>query len=296
MSLYKYPTALAASALLATTAAAQTVAERPDLADENRPWLLMLAGLRDDDSFETALASVHVGATDATWLSFTAGKSRAPSAEQDVVADILEFGIEHDFGPVGLSLSAERWGDDNNLEASDWHGGLFFGDERYRVEFVYESRDIDIYFSGAGAPILTDLRKVRVDADGVGINWRFRINPVWQGYGAWMNYDYPRGVRLLPRAERLDLLNASTVTLAYSFIDEYKTIGFEREFGLKLFSFNYSQDKSTFGGDPLDSVGASMLWPVAPRVDFEFSLGRSDSGSFGSTYFGGVTLLIYGGS
>lgn len=260
-----------------------------------KDWALILSASKDEESFENLFASFNLGLLDETWLSITAGRSRAPSTEQEVKASLVELGIDHNFGPVGLGLSAERWGDANNLESSDWRGEIFFGGDRYRFALVREVRDIDIFFSGAGAPIATDLRRVGIDADGLGLSWRYRFNPNWQTYGSWMDYDYPRGVRLLPRIDRLNLLSASAVTLAYSFVEQYQTIGIERSLGLKLINFDYSQDRSTIDGERLKSFGASILWPVAPRMDLEFRVGSSRAGGFGSTAYGGLTLLIYGG-
>lgn len=261
----------------------------------SRDWALILSTSKDEESYENLFASFNLALQDDTWLSLTAGRSRAPSTEQDVRASLFEIGLDHDFGPVGLGLSAERWGDADNLESRDWRGEIFFGSDRYRLALVRAVRDIDIFFSGVGAPVATDLRRVGIDADGVGLNWRFRLAQNWRTYGAWMEYDYPRGVRLVPRADRLNLLSTSAVTLAYSFIEQYRTIGLERSLGLKLINFDYSQDRSTIDGARLKSIGASVLWPVAPRMDLEFRLGSARAGGFGSTAYGGLTLLIYGG-
>jgi hypothetical protein len=273
---------------------AQGGSSLPSSGDE-LAWVVILSALKDEESYEHSLVSFLLALNDDTWLSMSAGRSRAPSIERDVRASLTSLGIDHDFGPIGLALSAEQWGDSNNLESRDWRGEIFFGSERYRIALVREDRAIDIFFSGQGAPIATDLRSVGIDADGVGLNWRFELAPNWQTYGSWMDYDYPRGIRLVPRAERLDLLSTSAVTLAYSFIDRYETIGFEHSMGLKLINFDYSRDRSTIDGEKLKSIGASVLWPVAPRMDLEFQIGSSRADGFGSSVYGGLTLLFYGG-
>jgi hypothetical protein len=258
-------------------------------------WVLILSALQDEESYEHSLASFHFAFQDETWVSVTAGRSRAPSTEQDVRAGLLALGVDHNFGPIGLALSLEEWGDDNNLESRDWRGEIFFDRDRFRFAVVHERRAIDIFFSGLGAPIASDLRRVGVDADGLGVNWRFELAPKWQTFGSWMDYDYPRGIRLVPRANRLDLLSTSAVTLAYSFIDRYETVGLEYSFGQKLINIDYGRDRSTIDGATLRSFGASILWPVLPRMDLEFRLGRSRAEGLESTLFGGLSLLIYGG-
>lgn len=259
-------------------------------------WALILSAVQDEESYESLFASFNLAIQEDTWLSLTGGSSRAPSTEQSVRASLFELGIDHDFGPLGLGLSAEQWGDSDNLESKDLRAEMFFRRDRFRLALVHESRDIDIFFSGFGAaPVATDLRKVGIDADGIGLNWRVRLAPDWQTYGSWMDYDYPRGVRLIPRADRLNLLSTSTVTLANSFIEEYRTFGLEHSLGLKLINVDFGQDRSSIDGEKLRSISASILWPVAARMDLEFRLGSSRASRFGSTLYGGLTLLIYGG-
>ena len=281
--------------LSAASASAQGIASLPPDDAAGTPWMLALSALRDEDAYEHLIGSFHLGLRQETWLSVAAGRSRAPSVETDVRAGLASIGLEHDFGPVGLSLTAERWGDADNLETRDWVGKVFFGSERFRIELVRELRDIDVYFSGAGAPVATDLRRIGLEADGVGIVWRYRFGPNWRTYGSWTSYDYPRRMRLIPRADRLDLLSTSTVTLAYGFVDYYATLGLERTFGRKTVNFDYSQDESAIDGGKLNGFSGSVLWPVAPRLDLEFRLGSSRSDGFGSSVYGGLTLLVYGG-
>lgn len=281
-------------ALHAVTASAQD-APVLEAAGDSPEWMLAVSAVTDERSYEHSSAGFFLAFRDATWLSLAAGRSRAPSADGDIRASLVSLGVEHDFGPVGFGLAAERWGDANDLESRDWQGELFFDDERYRVALAYERRAIDIYFSGAGlAPIGTDLRRASIDADGIGIDWRVRIAPAWRTYGSWMDYDYPFRVRLV-RADRLGLLSSSTVTLAYSFVDRYETIGFERSLERMLVNFDFSHDRSAIDGTGLRSVAASVLWPVADRMDLEFRLGSSRLDGFGATLYGGLTLLVYGG-
>lgn len=276
-------------------ACAQSGVAQPTSGADNG-WVVILSALQDEESYEHTLAGFHFAFQDETWVSVTAGRSHAPSTEQDVRAELFALSVDHNFGPIGFALSAEQWGDGNNLESRDWRGEIFFDRDRYRFAVVHEQREIDIFFSGTGAPLPGDLRRAGIDADGLGFSWRFRLTPDWQTYGSLMDYDYPRGIRLIPRADRLNLLSASAVTLAYSFIDRYETVGLEYSFGDKLINFDYGQDRSTIDGEKLRSIGASLLWPVAPRMDLEFRLGSSRSDGFGRTVFGGLTLLIYGGS
>lgn len=286
------------AALLIASAGVLAVAGAPGPAAAQatgKDWMLALSVLRDDDANEHVLASFHLGLSDATWLSFMGGKSRAPSIEQDVSASVAIVGIEHDFGPIGLGFEVEHWGDRNNLESDDWQAEIFIDRDRFRVGITHDHRDIDIYFSPFGAPFGTDLRRIGVDADGLRLDGRVRLDDDWQIYGSVADYDYPRGLRLVPRADRLNLLSSSSVTLAYGFVDQFATLGVERALRRKLINFDVSKDRSTIDRQKLTSVAASVLWAVSPRVDLEMRIGSSRANGQSSSLFGGLTLLIYGG-
>lgn len=264
-------------------------------AADGRPWLLALSALTDENDYEHALGSFHLGLGEATWLSLTAGASLAPSIVSEVHAGLAAIGIEHDFGPVGVALTYEDWGDDGNLETRDWHGELFLRGDDYRIGLLLEQREIDIWFTGLSGPLGRDIRRIRLDADGIGLTGRYRISRDWQVYGAFMDFDYPPRLRVVPRADRLNLLSNSAVTLAYSFVDRYASVGVERAIGPTLLNLTLGRDRSAIDDEVLESFSASVLWPVALRFDLEFTLGSSRSSGSGSSLFGGLTLLIYGG-
>ena len=280
----------AALLLLATLARAQPGTAVPG---DDLDWMLVLSAQTDADSYRGVLGGVYLGLADATWLSLTLGSSEAPETERDIRADLAIIGIEHDFGPIGLGLVAESWGDSDKLETRDWRGELFFGDDRYRFTLAYERKDIDIFF--AGSPLVSDLRRANLEASGLGISGRLRLSPDWRIYGSWMEYDFPERVRLVPRADRLNLLSASTVTLAYSLEDYYASFGVERAFASTLLNIDLGRDRSAIDGARLTSLSGTVLWPVARRVDLEFTLGRSRTEGYGASVYGGLSILFYGG-
>lgn len=288
---------LLASAVAGAQAVPPGTGQQPAADGRPVPVLLTLSALRDEDGYAHSMVSLTAGITPATWLSAALGRSLAPAAETDVSARLITLGIEHDFGPVGLALRREAWGDSDNLESADLRAEAFLERERFRVALVHEQRDIDIYFSAGGtAPTATDLRRIGIEAEGTGIDWRYRFTPLWRVYGSWMDYDYPRAMRLVPRADRLDLLSASAVTLAYSFVDRYQSLGVERTLaGSRLVNLDLARDRSTIDGRGVSSASVSLLLPVALRTDLELTLGSSDSSRLGSTSFGGLALYFYRG-
>ncbi len=261
--------------------------------DDRRDWMLMLAALVDEESYENLFAGFTLGLTDATWLSLSTGRSRGPSAETDVTAGLFTIGIEHNFGPIGFALATDRWGDEDAIESEDWREEAFFANERFRVALLLEQRDIDIFYSGG--ILLPGPRRQTIDADGIGLGGRVRIAPRWRLYGSWMEYDYPPGVRLIARADLLDLLSDSTAALAYNLVDEVSRVGIERTFGAKLVNFDFGSDRSAVDGTDLESFSAGVLWPVGRRMDLEVHLGTSRTEGLDSSLFGGLSLIVYGG-
>jgi hypothetical protein len=287
--------AIRLAALLVSVLPSTVIAQGggPTASDDGKVWMLMLAALVDEESYENLFAGFNLGLTGATWLSLSAGRSRAPSTAAQVTAGLFSAGIEHNFGPIGLALATDRWGDTDALETEDWREEVFFANERFRVALLLEQRDIEIYFTGG--ILQPGPRQPTMDADGMGLGGRWRATPRWRVYGSWMDYDYPPGVRLIPRVENLNRLSASAATLAYSLVDDFTRIGIERSFGAKLVNFDLGSDRSAIDGSDLDSVSAGVLWPVGRRMDLEVHLGASRSEGYPSSLFGGLSLIIYGG-
>ena len=64
----------------------------------------------------------------------------------------------------------------------------------------------------------------------------------------------------------------------------------------KVLSLTLGEDTSAVDDTDLSSLGVAFLLPVAPRIDLEFSVGRSDSDFFEPNTWGGLGILIYGGN
>lgn len=262
-------------------------------ADGGPRWVVGISAERDDDSNDSLLTSYDLAVSDATWLSFSVGRSRAE--RPGVVADSLEVRIDHRFGLVGVSLSRERWGDPGDLETADLRASLYFAGGRFRVGIDRDKRDIDIYYT---LPPLFDRPEVRTadpSADGTGISLRLGLAERWQLYGSWMDYDYPPNLRLLPRIANLNLLGASALTLANSFLAESGSVGVEWTWGNRLLSFSVGSGQSAIDGARFRSLDAAFLFPAGQRMDVEINLGRLDAGVASAGTYGGLLLLIYGG-
>jgi hypothetical protein len=269
-------------------------AEEPD--DTSRqPWALGIAAQLDDESSASGLVNVNWGVAPDTWLSVAAGRSRSPSDRADVSASSLRAGVDHLFGRLGVTFEAERWGDPDALEATNLGGSMYVQGARARLGLEYETRAIDIVFSSQGLLARPVTRTVGFDSDGYGVSFRVDLTAGWRTYGSFMTYDYSRNVSLLPRVEALNLLSASALTLANSFVDKQANIGLEWESNGPVVNIGYARDRSAVDRSEFRSLNGAVLFGVGPRIDLEFNIGKSNSNLAENAYYGGVLLLIYGG-
>jgi hypothetical protein len=204
-------------------------------------------------------------------------------------------GVDHRFGWLGLTFEAEQWGDSSTLQSDDLSGSLYVQGDRFRLAYERVERDIDIEFTFTGLLGRPVSRTVGLDARGDGMSLRVDLVGRWRAYGAYLEYDYSRDLTVLPRIDALNLLSASVLTLANSFIDEERTLGLEWEGRRAILNVGYARDRSAVDGTELESLDAAVLFGVAPRVDFELNIGKSRSDLAADGWYGGLLVLIYGG-
>ena len=258
-------------------------------------WAFGLAGQADEESSNSLLATFNLGVSDRTWLMFRAGRSRLTTSElADVSAETLAAGVDHRFGVVGLTFELESWGDPDALESSDVRASFYIQRPRFRVALAHERRDIDIPFTLTGPLGGTLQRTAEVSADSFALNLRVQPAERWQLYFGMSEHDYERDLAVLPRTSQLNLLSASTLTLANSFIDHERMVGFETEVGRSLVDLTFSRDESAVDGSVFETVNAGVLFPIARRIDLAVNLGSGRSELLESGLYGGVLLLIYG--
>jgi hypothetical protein len=301
MSSSKFKTLLLTGALLAgSIAIGQTdsqVSEQPEVGSSNSYaglWMLGLLMQSDDESSQGSAVSFGYGVGESTWFSALLANSSSPAERADISANTFVLGIDHRFDKVGFSFELEDWGESGAVESEDIGASVYFFGDRYRVELGLEKRDIDFTFSlPFGDRIFT--RKASFDADGWSFGVNVRASDAVSVYYDYRDYDYSVNLRVLPRIDRLNLLNGSALTLANSLLSEVHTFGVDVAFGDKSLSLIFGEDTSAIDGTDLSSIGASLIFPVAPRIDLEISLGRSDSDFLEASNYGGIGILIYGG-
>lgn len=274
----------------AATSAAQT---RP-LPSAKGAWVLGFGAQADDESSDALLATVNWGVAPSTWLSFAAGRSSSPADRANVDADTLLVGVDHRFDNVGFTVELEQWGDADALETEDLAATVYFPRERWRIAFGYEARDIEIPFTIVGPLGRTIERKATVGAERYSLTARVALGSRWNLYLGAAEHDYERNLNLLPRIDSLNLLSASTLTLANSFLDDERSIGVERELGRMALNLRYATDHSAVDGSKLETFDVALLVPIGGRVDLEVNVGSGRSDYFDAGAYAGLLFLVYG--
>ena len=111
--------------------------------------------------------------------------------------------------------------------------------------------------------------------DGSGIFFRADLTDWWRVYGSAREWDYSRTLAILPRLDAFNLLSSSTLTLANSFLENDRRLGFEWRAGRNLINLSFGCSRSAVDRSELESINASILFPISYRMDLEFNLGRS---------------------
>lgn len=272
--------------VVAACAAAQTPAS-------TSAWMLGIGAQADEFGSDSALATLQWGIRSNSWLSVTAGSSSSPSDRANVKADILALGIDQRFDRVGFSLAIERWGDSGVLETNDLGGTVYFHRPRWRIGVGFKTREIDIPFALTGPLGGTLQRTASVGAERYSVDVRTALGERWNLYLGLAEHDYERDLSVLPRIDRFNLLSASTLTLANSFVDHERFVGLEREFQRVLLNLRAATDRSAIDDSRLDTFDAALLLPISRRVDLEASLGHGRSNRFASGLYGGLLFLVY---
>ena len=283
---------LAACALLAAAPAFAQSA----LPDEGvrSAWMLGLGAQFDEEESDSELATLYVGVGSSTWLTFVAGQSTSPADRAAIEADTLAIGVDHRFDKVGFTLEAERWGDSGALETQDTSASVYFDRDTWRVGFGYGTRDIEIPFTLTGPFGGTMRRTAEMSAHSMSFDARVGVGMHWKVYFGLTEHDYERNLSVLPRIESLNLLSASTLTLANGFLDHERYLAFERELGQVSLNVRVATDRSAIDDSKFDSLEAAVLFPIGSRVDLEVNVGNGRSELFDAGAYGGLLFLIYG--
>ncbi len=274
------------------------------LSDEpGMPWAVGIAAQVDDAASRSVLATLNLGLRERTWLSVGAGRSRSPSERADVSVRTAYAGIDHRFGVLGVLFQAGVWGAPDALESTEFRGGLYVQRDRFRIGYEREHRDMELTFTVVDPQGGTATRHLDLVGKADALRSRVQVADRWQLYLTARRYSYSRDLSVLPRIAQLNLLSYSPLTLAYGFIEAEHAMTFEWEQGGRLISFGASRGHSAVDRSRMHTVFGGVMLPVSRRMDVEVTLGHGRWGgtggamplAAGSSLYGGVLFLVYGG-
>jgi hypothetical protein len=277
------------------------------------PNVYTLAMLYGEEGSYAAQIGADFALGYANRLAFDLGYSHSPLALANLSTYRGGIGFDHDFDPVGITLGYQYWGDRDRIESHALRGSIYFHKGLGRVAFTYEHKNIDLAFDvPAGARgFVANSRSAT--SQGYGFSGRLNTEQV-DFYVNGMNYDYdvelarlgslidisrvPPGQRaeLLGRINgflfNLGRLNASSLTLANSFLDYNVAAGVDIPIREHALNVELARDAAATDGLVLDTVSVGFT-QAAGNFDIEYRLGASKGDNVESSFFGGVTLYWY---
>lgn len=288
-------------------------------------WLLSVGGdLDQDDGYRVDLGATWLPA-DVTSVTLLAGAADSSADLNESYSRAASLGLDHSFGPVGMSADVRWWGDPDLFESTTFAGSLYFGRAGWRLALRGELREADfepfsfatqIPIRGMLVPI-SGSAECGLDNSAYGASVS-HTGKAWSVMLSGMQYEYSStdcvltAVDLPPQAGELPpisreifrrIANAvltggarllgSQLTRENGFLDYsvWGSLGFRS--GLQTFGLDYFHDREEFEGFEADTLIASVTFPTSDRVDLELRLGATDSDLEGTVAFIGLTLFAY---
>ncbi len=283
-----------AVSLLAATAVPLMAAEEEAAA--GGVWAFTAGVQADDEDARAVQAGFSYALSDAAWLNADAGFTRqaTPPGEPTIESRFIGLGLDYNFGPAGMQLNADYWGDPGELTRNSLIAGVYHATENARVSVQGFYRD---YTLTARIPDdfgnLLDLREFDMSGTGLGGTLRMSGDRWFGGLrGAW--FDYSRDPQILRSRTAFRVLSLSALTLANSFLD-YRTeasLGFE--IGIRSLEFEFSRAKSAVDDADIRTFALYFITPMSERLDLQLSAGVNDSEGLANSVFAGLAITWFG--
>ncbi len=303
------------------------LAGAPVLADD--AGLLIIGGDVDDDSGYRVNLGGSWSPTQATVFSLFAARADTATDFGDFIQTSAQFGVDHFFGPVGLTGQV-RWSDDEDLLAArTFAGSVYFKGGPWRLAVHGEMRDADFDAfdfntmipvrtpSGVQQLPVSGRANCNLDNAGYGV-FLSRNSGAWFVSAGGMTYDYddsdcdvsnivlPPELTALPvlsreifrriAARALDTtgqLVSSQLTRENGLLDSTLSLGLQYQSGMRTWGMEYYRDREEFAGLKSHTVVGSLTFPVGGRSDLEVRLGATDGDVAGTVGFAGLTVYVY---
>ncbi len=264
--------------------------------DSGGQWALLLALQGDNEDARAVQAGLSYALSAASWVSLDAGVTRqaTPPGEATLRSRALGLGLDHNFGRMGLQLSADYWGDPGELVRTGIRGSVYHRGEFARLDLLGIYRDYELT---ARIPDdegnLLDERELGMHSTGLGFGARFYGDSWFGGLrGAW--FDFSRDPKVFRSRTAFRVLSLSALTLANSFLDYRAEASLGFEWGLRSLEFELSAGRSAVDDARVRTVTLYYVTPLSERLDLEVSLGRNDSEGLDNAVFAGLALSWFG--
>ncbi len=267
-------------------------AATPALADKGD---YLLGGGIESDTDATFAGSVFAerALSDRTWLSLAAARTRVDIERSDSLDTwYADLGIDHNFDPVGVRLSAAYWGDSDILDSLDGRLSVYLRQPRFTLAADVEYRDFELDFPPFGQ---FPGRDVGFDASGFGATATFRLTDRVGLSIFGMDYQYSVDLRLDQNRPIARFLNVSRLSLINSLVD-YRaggSINVDRK--LSRLSVAYQAWQGAVDGSVTHSFTGRFMTPLGDRSDIEVGVGYDNSELYGDVIFLSLFLYYYGG-
>lgn len=276
------------------SAASATAATGPAAADGI--WALSLALQADDQDALAVQTGLSYGLSDQTWLSGNLGYTReaTPPGEPAINSRAAGLGLDHDFGPLGIQLGLDYWGDPGELTRTGLKSGVYLGDESIRLsaEALYRDYTLTARLRDDQGNLL-EAREFNMSGTGFGLGVRLGGSRVFGGLrGRW--FDYSRDPEIFRSRTAFRTLSLSALTLANSFVDHRVEAGVGFAWGLNSLELELSRARSAVDGADIQVIAAYWVTPAGERTDLELSAGLYNPDGFDSSVFAGVALTWFG--
>jgi len=287
--------------------------------------LLSVGGdLDQEDGYRVDLGATWLP-TETTSVTLLAGASDSSADLNKSYSRAASLGLDHSFGPVGLSVDVRWWGDPDLFESTTFASSLYFRSAGWRLALRGELRESDFepFSFATQIPIRGTLVPISGSAEcgldnsayGASVS---HTGKAWSVLLSGMQYEYSStdcaltAVNLPPQAGQLPpisreifrrIANAvltggarllgSQLTRENGFLDYSLWGSLAYRSGMHTYGLDYFHDREEFEGFEADTLIASVTFPTSDRVDLELRLGATDSDLEGTVGFIGLTLFAY---
>jgi len=259
-----------------------------------------LAAFADSESGSSFDIDASISPRD--WLTLGVGLGRSESADDraSLEGDAFRASAGVHSNRFGLRGYFRKWSDSGEFESETLGARAYLNHERFTFELIAEAVSLGVDFALTQGNRSLEVHR-EFDGTGFGASLSY-FGARWSGYAEAVTYDYDRVLEQIitisrgpnvARFPRFQFLIDSVLTLTQGALDYHISGGVERSLGRSAILLDVLSAKDAVDGRQTHSVSAGYRYSLSRHVDFEVTLGASDTDELGSIGFGGLTLSLH---